>query len=586
MRYQIIGKNDYQIDPIKTILNNREVEDIKNFLNVNIENTYHYSLLDNISKAVELLLMHIDKNSIIYIQVDSDCDGYTSAPLIYNYIKLIAPDIKIIWRIHKGKEHGIIPSEVPEGVGLVIIPDAGSNQIKEHKELHDRGIDVLVLDHHEVENNGEWAIVDGMMINYNPFAVIVNNQMCDYPNKHLSGVGIVYKFCQALDDRLSVRYADQFLDLVALGLIADVMDMRSLETRYYAYEGLKNINNPFIKALFEKQEFSTKGIVSIESTAWYIAPLINACIRCGTQEEKENMFKAFLGSKETVPYKKRGATKEEQVPITKDMARVCTNVRSRQNKLRDKGTELIEKTIVEYNLLNNKVLMVDVTDDLESTLTGLVATRLAEKYSRPTLLLRYNKENGYFSGSGRGYDKCIIRDFKKLIQDTKKFKYAEGHNNAFGVSILIDNVDEVIGILNEQLKDLILEDSYYDVDFIIPATQISKDFILGIDRYNDLWSQGVNEPLIAFTGINILSKDIQIMGKSRNTLKFIYKDIEFVKFFCKEEEIEDIENLADGNIELDIVGKCKVNNFNGKTTAQIVISDYSYKESKAKKFVF
>jgi len=570
MQYKLIGtKNDYLINPMQVILNNRGIENIEEFLNVNENHINHYSLLNNIDKAVQCLLTHLKNNNIIYLQVDSDVDGYSSASLLYNYIKRIYTESNLMFRVHIGKEHGVVPEEVPNDVSLVIIADAGSNQYNELKQLKDRGIECLVLDHHECDTESKNAI-------------IVNNQMCEYPNKNFSGVGICYKFCQAIDEELGYYgLADEYLDLVALGNIADVIDMRSLETRYYTLKGLQNIKNPFLKALFEKQNFSTKGIINIINTAFYIAPLINACVRFGSNEDKENMFKAFIGSNETIPYKKRGATEEIQEPISQAMARICTNIKARQNTARDKSLVVIEDRISEKNLLSNKILIVDVTEILEHTLTGLVASQLANKYKRPILLLRYNEKDGTYGGSARGYEKGVIKDFKQLITDTNKFIYASGHSGAFGFSVTSENIVAVNESLNNELQDIVFED-IFDVDFIVPVNSLNKDFVLSIDKYSDLWSHGIEEPLIAFTGINISTNDIAIMGEKQNTIKIKYKDIDFIKFFCTEEEVISVK---EGNtIELDIVGKCKSNSYNGSTTAQVVISDFNIKKSR--KFVF
>ena len=109
-----------------------------------------------------------------------------------------------------------------------------------NKVLKDKGIDVLVIDHHEAE--------DG----YSQNAVVINNQLSEnYPNKQLSGVGMVYKFCKALDGILGLDFADSYLDLVALGNISDMVSMKSEETRYFVKKGLNNVVNPFLKALCE-----------------------------------------------------------------------------------------------------------------------------------------------------------------------------------------------------------------------------------------------------------------------------------------------------------------------------------------------
>lgn len=141
----------------------------------------------------------------------------------------------ISYRIHDGKEHGIIVETIPEDVQLVVVPDAGSNDYEQHKQLKEKGIDVLVIDHHEADKVSKDAC-------------IINNQLSEYPNKYLSGVGIVYKFCQYIDKLIEKNYADDLLDLVAVGVVADMMDLRNFETRELISLGVNNIRNPFIDA--------------------------------------------------------------------------------------------------------------------------------------------------------------------------------------------------------------------------------------------------------------------------------------------------------------------------------------------------
>jgi single-stranded-DNA-specific exonuclease len=101
----------------------------------------------------------------------------------------------ITYRLHEGKQHGIILDTVPDDVKLVIAPDSSSNDYEVHEELAKRGIDVLVIDHHEAERVSEYACV-------------INNHLCDYPTKSLSGVGMVYKFCSYIDELMGIHNAD------------------------------------------------------------------------------------------------------------------------------------------------------------------------------------------------------------------------------------------------------------------------------------------------------------------------------------------------------------------------------------------
>lgn len=567
MKYELIGKNNL-LSPIETVLRNRGIEDIQSFLHVKEKDIIHWSKLKNIDKAVDCLLKHIDIGSKIFIQVDADPDGYTSSATLINYLTTVFPEINIQWRLHEGKEHGVIVNEVPNGVNLVIVPDAGSNQFEEHKQLRDKNIDVIVLDHHECSEESQDAIV-------------VNSQLSpDYPNKQFSGVGITYKFCKALDDKLGIKHADEYLDLVAIGNVADSQDMRSLETRYYVIKGLKKLKNKLIKALFEKQSFSTKGVVNIISTSFYINPLINACIRVGSMEEKMQMFRTLLGSNEQIYYEK----KEINEPIEVSTARLLGNLKAKQDRLRNKAIEGIDEKIENKSLLNNKLLIVEISDILHKNLTGVVANKCAEKYKRPAMLLRFN-DDGFLTGSIRGYEKGYVKDFKSLLQGTGKFVFVEGHANAAGFKISPENIIEVNELINEQMKDVEVDIDLYEVDFILQAKQLKKQFINEIGKHKDLWGQHVDEPLIAIKDIEVNKDEIYLNGKTSKSIKFIYNGIEFIKFYSNEAEWQSIVDKGE-RLVIDVIGKCSINEYKGERKPQIEIVDYEVTKVKKKEFIF
>lgn len=569
MKYELIGSNDYMLNPLETVLKNRGVEDIDKFLNVSIEDTHHWSLLKNMDKAVDCLLKHVKKGSKIFIQYDSDIDGINSGAISTQYLQTVFEEIEIQWRLHEGKQHGIIVDTVPNDIGLVIIPDSGSNQFKEHAELKERGIDVIVLDHHECEKESNDAIV-------------VNNQLSpEYPNKNFSGAGITYKFCKAVDDRLGTNHADYYLDLVSIGNIGDMMDLRDLETRYYVLEGLKKINNPLLKEIFIKQEFSTKGVVNITTTSFYISPLINSMVRVASMQEKIQTVKALLGSQEQVFNKKKNESESIQVAT----ARMLGNVRARQNRQRDKGVKLIEERIIEKNLLDNKILIVNVTGLLEKNLSGLVANQLTRKYKRPVLLISDRGDNIY-GGSARGYDRFAVKDLKQFLLDTQKFNFCEGHKQAFGLELELGNLVDIIDEVNEKLSDVDINDDVYDVDFAIPYKHMSDSMIKDLHSYKDVWGTTVQEPTIAFTSVEVNKEDIQLMGKTKNTLKFKSKNIEFIQFSKMNEELFEEMFSEDGTYVIDLVGRCSVNEWNGNVTAQVLMDDFEIKKVKKKEFLF
>lgn len=174
---------------LRDILKTRGISDINEYCYPKGKYEEDYNNLAYIKEAVKCLLKHIENNNRILVGVDPDVDGYTAAASLINYLKKNFKGINLIYKLHTGKQHGLTDDIMPieDDVKLVIMPDASSNDYIKHKELKDKGIDIIVLDHHEAEKVSENAIV-------------VNNQLCNYKNKHLSGVGIVYKFLQAIDE--------------------------------------------------------------------------------------------------------------------------------------------------------------------------------------------------------------------------------------------------------------------------------------------------------------------------------------------------------------------------------------------------
>ncbi|WP_242730247.1 DHH family phosphoesterase [Bacillus altitudinis] len=545
LEYRLIGKNDFEQDIVKNVLNNRGIysSEISSILCPTAVNEEPYSLLDNINKASDLLIEHMKKNSNIFIQIDSDTDGITSSIILIKYIKKMFPKSKITYRMHEGKEHGIILDTVPDNTDLVIIPDAGSNQYEIHKELKERGCDVLVIDHHECEDESQYAIV-------------VNNQLSpNYLNKSLTGAGMAYKVCQALDDKLGKNYAEEMLDLVAIGNIADSADTRCLETRYYISKGLEVIKNPFLKKLFKKQEFSTNGVKTIQNTQFYINPLINAAIRVGSKKEKDQLIKAFLGSREKVLYKKRGSAVEELISIQDDTVRVLTNLKNKQKRLVDKATDEIVQKIYQENLLENKILSVNIEGILEKNLTGLVANKLADMFKRPVLLARNAENNEFLTGSIRGYDTGEIKNFKELLISTGLFEFVEGHANAAGFCIKKNSFNKMNSALNDLLKD-IEHKTVLDVDFEIPFKLLKENFILEIGNLRELWGYKLEEPLVAITDIHVNKSEIEILKKRTTTLKIRSNQVEFKKQFYKN-EFPQFTDESESYV-LNCIGKCKL----------------------------
>ncbi len=576
MRYKLIeGSLNDEHNVEATILKNRGIKNINRFLAPGESDTYSYSLLDNIDEAVKCAEKHIQNKDRIHILVDCDVDGYVSASMVYRDFKKIDQNLNITYSLHTKKQHGLSKDiTIPDDCKLLIIPDAGSNDVEQCRELKDKGMDIIILDHHicDVEND---------------YAIVVNNQMCRYPNKNFCGAGIVYKFLEALDEELWEDTASGMLDMCALANISDVMDMREPETRYYVLRGLTKIRSKLFKALIDKQSYSMNGIVNITSVQFYITPVLNAMIRIGDQDEKDLLFRAFIETDEVFKYKKRGETEEVDESIYDRAARLCSNAKARQTKEVTKEVAEVERLISDKCLNKNKAIFANVTGILGETLTGLVAIKIAEKYNLPTLLLKRQapRENGelFYGGSCRNFDNSPIESLKKELLNTGLFEFVQGHDNAAGFSIARDNVQAAISCINDNWKDIDFQ-AIWQVDFDKNAEDIDVAFVKAIDDMKDMFGQGVKEPLVHISHIPVYKESTMIMGKNLNTWKTIFNDeLAFVMFNVdrdKDQIIQEYENEEETFDSLlgymDVVGKATLNNYKGILTPQIIVKDYEF----------
>lgn len=559
---------------IEQVLVNRgfKKEDIEHFLNVNETDVLDPLLIDNIEEGAKLLIKHIKAGNKIFMPIDSDCDGFTSAALFINYLNCLFPHYaqsNIIYKTHQGKEHGIIEEEIPSDIKLIVAIDASSNDYEIHQNLSNQGIDILVIDHHEAEKVSEYACV-------------LNNQLCDYPTKSLSGVGMAYKFCCYIDSLLGVDYASQFMDLVALGMVADMMDQRDCETFYLINQGLKNIRNPYFKEMITRNERQFESGITPISIAFYVAPFINAINRSGSSEEKILIFESMLDFRayELIASTKRGCKGQVETRV-EQAGRTSINVKNRQQRSRDDGLETIDAIIAENDLLKNKILVVPIAEGLvDKNLSGLVANQLASIYQKPTLILRETVKNGIKSweGSARGYDKSGFTGLKDFLTSSNLIMYAEGHQNAFGIGVLDSQLNNFIGWINNALKDFVF-DIKYDVDFIFNANELTELKVYEIANYNELWGQNISEPLIAIEGIKLTSDNIRFLGANGKTLRIDLPNdkISIIKFNLTNSEKEAIDP-KDGYILLNAVGHFQKNNWNGYSYPQIQLKDYEITE--------
>lgn len=475
MKTKLINKN-FQSNWVNNILISRGLneENIEKIKKPTINELHDPSLLNNMEAAGLKILEWVQNRRHIGLVVDCDVDGITSATIIYHYLQELDPEVKITYFFHSHKQHGLEDcweKFVEAGVECVIEPDAGVNDKEYHNKLGEHGIFTVVLDHHEYEGDG-----------FSKSAIYVDNQTSpNYPNKNLAGCGVTWQCCRMMDKMRGTNYAFKYIDLVALGCAADVMSPLSPENRFIFDYGFSHIQDKAFKALCNKQSYSMGGAINYTSVAFYIAPLINACMRTGTAEEKLMMYKMFLHPDRDVVSGKRGSS-GEIVSITEECARILTNVKARQQRLIDKYEEVFEGRIAEYGLNDNNIILLHLEDedDFESELNGLIAMRCSAKYHKPCVILR-DGNDGLSKGSMRNPNGSPVEDLKELIGSSPYTNFVAGHASAAGCGIESCRLNEFVDWFNIQTKDLSFSENCYEVNFeLTPFDNYFEHYVVQI----------------------------------------------------------------------------------------------------------
>lgn len=570
------------IDIVDTVLTNRglTLESANLIINATFNDYVGGAYqLKNIDKAVKILNNAIKNRFKIGILIDSDCDGYCAAAMMYDYLKNKIGYENVIYKFHeKHKAHGIKDYVVEwvnnEDIKLLIIPDAGCGASDEdpQKFLSSLGVNILILDHHIPE-----------YIPCENVAMVNPHQSDDvYHNKYLSGAGVTHKFIEyhlATITGEDICVSELYDDLVALSLVSDMMNLRdSIENRAYLNSGSMSIKAPFLSAIFSNVD-SKK--LSIQDLGFSVAPLINATVRFGNDEERNLVFRSLF-EEDTVLSKKRGMV-GKPVSISIEAVRIAGNLKRKQDKERDKASKTLCNLIEELKINKNKVIILTIDDNIDNFITGLIANKLVNIYNKPVMLLRETENidmlsnntecSTIFAGSVRTVNNNPkLKNFKSICLNTGLFEYCSGHEGSFGAGITNENLKKLNNVFNEMFEDINVNTSY-EVEGIYNQKVPFSD-IRDISTLEDLWCFDIKEPLFLVKNVKINTDDIKKIGNATYTFNF-NKTI-FTKFYGSKVWFSNfkLENELPfgGDIEVDIICKFKKvkNNSNETYIAEIV----------------
>jgi single-stranded-DNA-specific exonuclease RecJ len=441
------------------LLLNRGIDSAKEageFMACSLSSCHDPFLMKGMSQAVERIKSAISRKEKILVYGDYDVDGMTAVTVAYTALKNLGATVEtyIPNRLEEGYglNIGAIKRAERDGVSLIVTVDCGIGSFTEIEHAKAYKIDVIVTDHHEIVGS---RLPEACAI-INPL-----QEGCQYPFKHLAGVGIAYKLAKALYEGTQFM-AEDFLDLVSLGTIADVVPLKG-ENRILAKHGLGEMNRKSrigLEALAEASGLSGKEISS-GHIGFIMGPRINAMGRTGSPQKALDLLMA--------------TDKAEALILAKML-----NAENRNRQKIEAGIleEALAKVEREVNFKHHKVIVLG-SENWHPGVIGIVASRIAERYYRPAILVSLDGKHG--KGSGRSIDNFNL--FAAISQCKDLLVAFGGHEGACGITIEKDKLDDFRQMINSlQYEDASNEifSPQLNIEMDVPLNNMTES-VIGID---------------------------------------------------------------------------------------------------------
>lgn len=460
-------------------------DDLHAFFNTPLQSLKNPFHMKDMEKAVRRVYEAIISGEKICVYGDYDVDGVTSTALIYLFLKEVGANVGyyIPNRIEEG--YGLNKEAINElrarGVGLLITVDCGITALDEIKFAKDIGMDVIITDHHKpLESLPEAHSI------LNPL-----QPGDEYKFKHLSGVGVAFKFIMALRYFLSLNnfFKDKipnlkkYLDIVALGTIADVVPMVD-ENRIFVKHGLKVLSKKDVRIGLQELKRVTGLLntnIEVSHVGYVLAPRINAVGRLG---ESDRGVKLLITK-----------NKNEARWLAEELDIENRYRQEMEKKILNDTFNKIEK----LGLANKYAGMVLFSDRWHPGIIGIVASRVAEKYNKPTIVI--SVENGIGKGSARSISDFHLYDCLKEMSDL--FLKFGGHKYAAGLQLYERDIKVLQKRFHElvrKYRDVSSEKSSIVIDAIVEPKDINMDLMNWIERMKP-FGQGNPEPVFCLKGV-------------------------------------------------------------------------------------
>ncbi|WP_416149220.1 single-stranded-DNA-specific exonuclease RecJ [Salipaludibacillus sp. HK11] len=522
-------------------------EDVDAFLHINESALNDPFLLKDMDKTVKRIQQAIESEERVLVFGDYDADGVTSTSLMYMTLKQLGANVGFY--VPNRFTEGYGPNEkafrhaAEESVSLIITVDTGISAVHEAEVAQELNIDLIITDHHEPP-----PVIPSAFAVINP-----KQQDCFYPNENLAGVGVAFKVAQALLGRIP----EEYFDLVAIGTIADLVSLQG-ENRFLATRGIQSLcrsQRPGLKSLLE-QAGSNAQEISEEQIGFLIGPRLNAAGRLDSADPAiELLITEDEMEADEIAQMIDDLNKERQ-QIVKEIAKKAENQ-------------------VEMAGVPSVIIVGDV--GWNAGVIGIVASRLVEKYYRPTIVLSFDEETGLAKGSARSINGFDM--FESLSQCREWLPHFGGHQMAAGLTMKLEHIDDLRDKLTTIAIETLSESDWrksLNVDLPVSIDEVTIQAIHDLQQMAP-FGMGNPAPKVLLEDVNL--DMIKKIGANEDHLKLTLTNSERnIKLdgiaFRMGPVHDDISPLS----KISTVGKLSVNEWNGQSKPQFVVEDMKVKE--------
>ncbi len=551
----------------------RTPEEAKAFLAKEEEQLHDPFLMADMDEAAYRIVEAVENGERITIFGDYDVDGVTSVSILYLYLQSHGADVSFYIPSRAGEGYGMSAGAVrklaKEGCRLIITVDTGITAVEEVRLAMEMGVDIIVTDHHECHEQ-------------HPEAVAVVNPRrpdCPYPFKELAGVGVVFKVLCALEAVLHPEFdmmdcvrnvAKEYCDLVAIGTVADVMPVRD-ENRLIVSYGLSLIENterPGLIELIEASRAEGKSTVKKKITASFIgytiAPRINAA---GRIRDASMAVQLFLTD-----------NSEDAAKIARDLCEINRERQAEENRIIE---EAYAQIAASENYENDPVIVL-AHEAWHHGIIGIVASRITEKYGKPSILISFEGSDGELGGQddGKGSGRSIkgMNLVETLSQCADLLEKYGGHELAAGLTIKRENLEAFRQRINERARECFGD---------APAcTQLEAECEISprditMEQANELYYLepfGVSNPVPVFVLRNVPLYDIALVGGGKHTRMIFRLNGTSVSAMCFRQTLADLD-VYPGDM-VDVMFTLDINEFQNQRNVQMIVRDVRLTEKQ------